>query len=158
MSGRMVTRVLIDNLEQAFDAHAWHGTPLAHALRGVTARQALWRPGPRRHNIWELVLHTAYWKHIVRQRLGGEAGTFPHAGANWPRLPESTTDRALARDVKLLREQHRLLVRTVKGFPAARLRRPGKRWSPIEEILGIAAHDLYHCGQIQLLKRLQRGG
>ena len=148
-------RVLLDNLNQAFDGPSWHGTPLARAMRGVTVRQALWRPGPRRHNIWEILLHTAYWKHTVRHRLLGAPGDpFPRPGANWPRLPSPATDRALAQDVKLLREQHRLLVETVSRFPVARLNRRRAQWTALEEILGIAAHDLYHCGQIQLLKRL----
>ena len=150
------TRLLREFLNQAFDARAWHGTPLARALRGVTARQALWRPGKRRHNIWELVLHTAYWKYMVRRRLTGETDSFPRPGANWPRLPASTTDRMFTQDVKLLREQHRLLLKTVTRFPAARLNRGGTRWTPLGQIVGIAAHDLYHCGQIQLLKALHR--
>ena len=150
------TRLLLHNLDQAFDARAWHGTPLARALRGVTAKQALWRPAPGRHNIWEILLHTAYWKHLVRHRLTGDADSFPHPGANWPRLPSPADERALATDVKLLRQQHSLLVRAVTRFPAKRLRRRGARWNPLEEILGIASHDLYHCGQIQLLKRLRR--
>ncbi|MSR07738.1 MAG: DinB family protein [Gemmatimonadetes bacterium] len=150
------TRTLLANLEQAFDARAWHGTPLARALRGVRAKQAAWRPGPGRNSIWDLVLHTAYWKYIVRCRLTGDpGGAFPRPGANFPAVPALADDRAFAKDVKLLRKQHNLLVATVSRFPAARLNRRGTRWSPMEEILGIAAHDLYHCGQIQLLKVLQ---
>lgn len=158
-TSRIATRILIENLNQAFDGRSWHGTPLARSMRGVSVRQALWRPRPGRHNIWEILLHTAFWKYTVRHRLTGSADReFPRPGANWPRLPAPANDRALARDVKLLREQHGLLIRTVARFPAARLSRRGGRWSPLEQILGIAAHDLYHCGQVQLLKRLQKRG
>jgi len=152
---RPETRLLLVNLEQAFDATAWHGTPLARSLRGVTAKQALWRPGPERNCIWDLVLHMAYWKYVVRCRLTGVAANeFPLTPANFPRLPEPANHKALARDIKLLRTEHDLLVKTVARFPAARLNRRGRQWTPLEEILGIAAHDLYHCGQIQLIKVL----
>ena len=148
---------LTDALGQAFDARAWHGTPLRRALRGLTPRQALWRPSRGRHNIWELILHTAYWKYMVRRRLSGETDSFPRPGANWPRLPDTTDARALRQDILLLRRQHERLVATVRRFPTARLRRKGARWTPLEQILGVASHDLYHCGQIQLLKVLQAG-
>lgn len=156
---RPIIRVLVHNLDQAFDARAWHGTPLGRTIRGMTARQALWRPAAKRHNIWEILLHTAYWKYMVRRRLTRTPGeAFPRPGPNWPRLPAPANDRAWARDVKLLRDQHMQLVQTVARFPSARLYRRRGRWSPLEQILGIAAHDLYHCGQIRLLKRLQKGG
>ncbi|MGH7646115.1 MAG: DinB family protein, partial [Gemmatimonadales bacterium] len=62
-------RLLLEVLDQAFDRRAWHGTALWGAIRGLTPAQALWRPRPGRHNNWEVVLHTAYWKYIVRRRL-----------------------------------------------------------------------------------------
>ena len=152
-------RTLLLYLDQAFGRRAWHGTTLSAAVRGLTVKQALWRPGPRRHNIWELVLHTAYWKSTVHRRLtGGERGTFPRPGVDWPSLPERPDAREWARDVRLLKSEHALFRKMVEDFPAARLHKriPGTRFIPIEQIQGIAAHDLYHCGQIQLLKRLQR--
>jgi len=60
-------RLLLEVFDQAYRAPSWHGTPLKGSLRGVSVRNALWRPGPKRHCIWELVLHTAYWKCIVRR-------------------------------------------------------------------------------------------
>jgi hypothetical protein len=154
-----VTRVLVHNLKQAFDGRAWHGTPLARSLAGVTVKQALWRPGRRRHNIWELVLHTAFWKYMVRRRLLRLSGErFPRRGANWPRLPMAATPRAFADDVRLLRDQHDRLHQAVARFPASQLGRRRGQWTALEQILGIASHDLYHCGQIQLIKKLQKVG
>jgi DinB family protein len=152
--------MLIQVLDEACVAKGWQGATLSGAVRGLTPRQALWRPGPGRNCIWDLVLHTAYWKHVVRQRVaGGEASAFPRAGRNFPRLPERRDAAAWRADVALLKRQHELLVKTVRRLPPARLRaRVGKsRWNVAEQIFGIAAHDLYHTGQIQLLKALQRG-
>jgi hypothetical protein len=151
--------LLLEIVDQAFDRRAWHGTPLWGALRGLTPRQALWRPGRGRHNIWEVVLHTAYWKYIVRRRLLRDAALeFPRRGADWPRLPDRPDAAAWKRDVALLREQHGALRAAIARFPTGRLRRKGWRstWTNVQHIYGIASHDLYHAGQIQLIKRLQK--
>ncbi len=153
--------LLLDLLDQAFNRRAWHGTGLWGSLRGLTHRDALWRPGGRRgrHNIWEIVLHTAYWKYIVRRRLTrDETLAFPRTGANWPHLPERADAAAWRRDVTLLKEQHRLLRATVARFPVVRLGAKGWRsnWTNGQHVYGIASHDLYHAGQIQLLKVLRR--
>ena len=152
-------RLLLDVLDHAFDRRAWHGTTLAGSIRGVAIDEALWRPAPARHNIWELTLHTAYWKYAVRRRLTGDKrGRFPRPGSNWLPLPDPSDAAAWSRDVRLLKDEHRRLMETVARYPAARLGRrlPRSRWTAQESIHGVAAHDLYHAGQIQLLKRLMR--
>ena len=144
--------------DQAFAHAAWHGTPLWGSLRGVRLEAAAWRPGRGRHNIWEIVLHTAYWKYIVRRRLLRDpALSFPRPGSNWFALPRPADALAWRRDVALLKEQHRLLRAVIARFPASRLgaRAWRSRWTNAATIYGIASHDLYHAGQIQLLKRLQ---
>ena len=152
-------KLLLDVYNQAFSGRSWHGTPLWGALRGVTPKLALWRPGRGRHNIWELVLHTAYWKCIVRRRLRGDpAISFPRPGSNWPTLPARTDAAAWAKDRALLKHEHLLLRNVIARFDPKQLRRRGWRslWSNAAHIYGIASHDLYHAGQIQLLKRLAR--
>ena len=58
-------------LDQAYDRPSWHGTNLRGSLRRVTPEQAAWRPGPARHNIWEIAVHAAYWKYAAWRRLTG---------------------------------------------------------------------------------------
>ena len=154
-------RLLLRLLDQGFDHAAWHGPTLAGALRGVTAKQAAWRPGKGRHNVWEIVLHTAYWKYAVRRRLMGAAlGSFPRQGSNWPALPSKLDERAWRTDLRLLKDEHAKLRRAVAALaPGILGRRLGRRpWTYSETIHGVAMHDLYHAGQIQLLKRLREGG
>jgi DinB family protein len=128
------------------------------ALRGVEAALAKWRPAPGRHTIWELALHAAYWNYAVRRRmLGQKIPRFPRSPANWPASPEPADAAAWAADRALVANEHRLLVTAMESFPADRLDRrvgKGKRWTYGEMMLGIAVHDAYHAGQIQLLKRL----
>lgn len=152
--------MLVHILDQAFGRRAWHGTNLRGSLRGLTARQAEWRPAGGRHNIWELAVHSAYWKYCVRRRLLGEKrGGFAVKGSNFWELPPKgrvATERDWREAVKLLDVEHGKLRLAVEGFPAARLFRrvERSRWNYFETIVGAASHDLYHAGQIQLLKRL----
>jgi hypothetical protein len=150
-------RLLLEIFDQAYTAPSWHGTPLKGTLRGLSARAALWRPGPKRHCIWDLVLHTAYWKCMVRRRLVRDpAVAFPREGVNWPALPARPDNAAWRRDRALLDEEHRTLRRVIAALKPAELGRRGwrSRWKVRAEIYGIASHDLYHAGQIQILKRL----
>jgi hypothetical protein len=154
-----MTDVLLALLDEAYDHRSWHGTNLRGAIRGQALDVAAWRPRPDRHNIWELVVHAAYWKYSVRRRLTGMArGSFPLAGSNfWPR-PEAGTAMEWRKDVALLAGEHRQLRSAVEAFPRSRwLRRaPGSPFTYAALVRGAAAHDLYHAGQIQLLKQLAR--
>ena len=148
--------VLLAALDEAFDRKAWHGTNLRGSLRGLSAAQAASRPAAGRHNIWEIALHAAYWKYAVRRTItGAKRGSFPYRGSNW--FPRPDADAALWRnDLELLRSEHHLLRAAVAGLPAERLSDPSakKRYTVVALIRGVAAHDVYHAGQIQLLKRL----
>lgn len=144
-------------IDEAFDRKAWHGTTLRGSLRGLTVEQAVWRPNAQRHNIWELILHTAYWKYIVRRRLTRDKTIkFLRRPSDWPSPPEEPTAKLLKVDITLLRDEHQLLRDAISAFPASQLNRraPESQWTYAQHIHGIAAHDLYHTGQIQLLKRL----
>jgi len=150
-------RLLLEVFDQAYTAPSWHGTPLKGTLRGLTLRDALWRPAPRRHCIWDFVLHTAYWKCVVRRRLLRDpAIAFPRDGANWPALPDRPDNAAWKRDRALLDEQHTLLHRAIAQIKPRDLGKRGwhSKWRVAQEIYGIASHDLYHAGQIQMIKRL----
>jgi DinB family protein len=151
--------LLLWNLQPPPGRKNWHGGPSpVGALRGVTAEQAAWRPTPRRKSIWELALHIAYWKYTVRRHLErGVRPGFPRRPANFPAQPEPADEAAWGRDVALLRAEHEHLVRAVRALSGRRLGAvppEGRRWTYGELVLGIAAHDAYHTGQIQLLKRL----
>jgi uncharacterized damage-inducible protein DinB len=149
---------LVRSLDQAFGTRGWHGTTLLGSLRGLAPETARWRPEPGRHCIWELILHTAYWKYAVRRRITGATGeSFPRSPANWPAVPADRSRRSLRRDIALLKTEHAQLIAAVEGLPATRLgrRSPKGTWTYREMIAGVAAHDAYHTGQIQLIKRLR---
>jgi hypothetical protein len=151
--------LLLRLLDEGYDKKAWHGPNLRGSLRGVGAQEAAWRPGPDRHNIWEIAVHAAYWKYANWRRLTGQKrGRFAFAGSNWIVRPESPTEKSWREDLAVLDEQHRLLREAVEKVSPSKLldRPPGSRHRTETLVYGTATHDVYHAGQIQLLKRLFR--
>lgn len=161
--------LLLRILDEAFDKKSWHGTNLRGSIRGMMVEEAAWRPKADRHNIWEHVLHAAYWKYTVKRRLLGEKrGSFPLKGSNWfarPIAPRNKTGKSVESvdelatwkaDVKLLVDTHQSLRAAVQNLRDNDLNQmaDGGNTSILSLVTGIAAHDLYHAGQIQLLKRM----
>jgi DinB superfamily len=148
--------LLLAIVDQAYERKAWHGTNLRGSLRRVTAGEAAWRAEAGRHNIWEVAVHCAYWKYAVRRRLLGEKrGSFPMKGSNWFAI-DGGDEKSWAAARSLLDEQHRLVREAIATLPPKRLGERSGSWVITDLIHGIAAHDLYHAGQIQLLKRLRK--
>lgn len=149
--------LLLRLLDQAFDTKAWHGPTLKGALRGVTAAEASFRPGPRRHSIWELAVHAAYWKYAVRRQLtGGDRGSFPIPGSNWFAPPGTLSEADWKAALALLARCHRELRAAVAALSDPDLDRTpaGSKYPVRELVMGAASHDLYHAGQVSLIKRL----
>jgi hypothetical protein len=139
-------------LDEAYEKKTWHGPNLKQSLRGVRAKQAAWRPARGRHNIWEVTLHAAYWKYAVRRRIdGGKRGSFALKGSNFFARPEKgkLNEAAWNADKALLEREHRLMRRAIEKV----LRKP-RGMKILRMLYGVAFHDIYHAGQIRLLRRL----
>ena len=139
-------------LDEAYEKKTWHGPNLKQSLRGVRAKQAAWRPARGRHNIWEVTLHAAYWKYAVRRRIdGGKRGTFALKGSNFFARPEKgkLNEAAWNADKALLEREHQLMRRAIEKI----LQKP-RGMKILRMLFGVAFHDIYHAGQIRLLRRL----
>ncbi|HEV2175870.1 MAG TPA: DinB family protein [Terriglobia bacterium] len=145
------SKLLLQVIDSGYVRKAWHGPNLKQSLRGVAARDAAWRPAPGRHNIWEIAVHAAYWKYVVRRKLTGEPrGSFALKGSNWFKRPLASTEKAWQEDRKLLEGEHLKLREAVAALGPAQARQ-----IPWSILYGVAFHDVYHAGQIRLLRRLR---
>ena len=151
---------IVDQLEREHAGEPWHGSPLSAILQGVTYTQAAARPIPDAHSIWELVLHIAAWKNEARRRLSGAPAGEPLEG-DWPSAGETTAER-WREAVEHLEVAHRLLVSAIKAFPEANLFTPTNdprhddtaiSTTYYELLHGVTQHDVYHAGQIAVLKK-----
>jgi|SRR5271165_3527993 len=144
---------IADQLRRAFYGTAWHGPALLELLEDVDAPMAAATPLAHVHSIWELVLHIAVWDRSGLVRLGGEKYQ-PKGVHNFPRVPE-VKESAWRKAVANTKRTHDELVKAVAGLPDSRLldRVPGKRYDFHHLLHGIAQHELYHAGQIAILKK-----
>ena len=146
---------LLATLRRAYDGRSWHGPNLLGSIRGLTPDEAFARPGRNRHSVYDLVLHAAYWKYVARRRLTGEKkGSFPLAGSNFFPEPRVKGAPAVRGARAVLEEAHRALVAAVEAMPEEAFAERRGKWTAGELVAGVAAHDLYHAGQIQLVKKL----
>jgi uncharacterized damage-inducible protein DinB len=154
-----ITRI-IDELSREYDGDPWHGSSLAAILEGVTAEQASAIPVADAHSIWELVLHVTAWKNEVRSRVSGAPAGAPREG-DWPAVGDPSELRWAAARERLHRA-HRDLLAAIAEVPEARLdaptsdpreQSPGAGVSHYVLLHGAVQHDVYHAGQIALVKK-----
>ncbi len=148
---------IADQLRRAFDGSAWHGPALMELLKDVDAATAAASLLPKVHSIWELVLHIAVWDGAALRRLDGEKCQ-PTGRANFP-LVSTTNEAAWRRTIAETKRIHENLVKMVASLPESRLRDrvPGKRYDFYHLLHGVAQHELYHAGQIAILKKAGGG-
>jgi uncharacterized damage-inducible protein DinB len=150
------TARLADQIRRAFDGDAWHGDSVLELLNGVNARTAEAHPIKNAHSIWELVLHIAAWDGAVLTRIGGTAIQLVDE-QNFPPVKD-TSEAAWGKAIVHAKQTHNELVQAVAAFPDSRLQEqvPGKSQSYYNFFYlfsGIVQHELYHAGQIALLKK-----
>ena|SRR5579859_8307994 len=144
---------IADQLRRAFDGDAWHGPSLMELLEDVNAATAAAKPLKNVHSIWELLLHIAAWDGAGLVRLSGKVCQLTGT-KNFPSVPKPS-EAAWKQAVEEAKRTHDQLVETVAGLDDARLRDrvPGKRYNFYHMLHGIAQHELYHAGQIAILKK-----
>ncbi|HEV8605699.1 MAG TPA: DinB family protein [Tepidisphaeraceae bacterium] len=139
---------LVNLLDRAFNKRSWHGANLMGTIRGVQVRQAKKRVSGRK-TIWEQLLHAAYWKNVVIRKLSGQ-GAMERKGSNWLKMPRPGNEKQWKDDLTMLRELHRKL----RGIVAEMSAKMSQKDTWL--IQGAAFHDIYHAGQIKLLRRLMK--
>lgn len=141
-------------IEEGFGPGAWHGADLRAAIADLPAKDALWRPGPGRHNIAEVAVHhAACVRSVIGQLTGSDEPAFPIEGSDWFEISNERTMK-WTKIVDLVEAQHSRLAGVVGEIGN------GVRTSPLSDaerfdlLLGVTCHAVYHAGQIQLVKVL----
>ncbi len=156
-----VKQLVVDHLEYTFEKEAWQPS-LAIAVEGLTAMQALWKPAPERHSIWQIVRHVIHWKRGVLAALDGNPLDLEVLDrTDWP---EASGDEATWQaDVRELHRQYeefrrRLAALDDAGFSKSYVPYKGKEeWTqPLSlRLVRVFTHDIYHAGQIRYIRALQ---
>ena len=146
---------ILDQLKRAYQGNAWHGPSVREALAGVNAAQAHARPLANVHNIWELVQHIAVWEDVGRRRLSGDRAAIEISSSeDWPPAGDQS-EGAWEQAKAALDRGHQALVESILKVPDSRLDEPiFEGMSTVYVTLhGIIQHDLYHAGQVAMLKK-----
>lgn len=147
---------IADQLHRAFHGEAWHGPAVLEVLNGMDARTAAKRPPGGVHSIWEIVRHIRVWDDAGFRRMAGEV-VQPTGEEDWPKVTD-LSEAAWKKTTADLIQTHDKLVQAVKALADSRLNEPvpGKPefYTFYYMLHGIAQHELYHAGQIAILKKL----
>lgn len=146
-----------DQFRRAFEGDAWHGPSVLQLLNDITAQQAAAHPIPGAHSIWELTLHIAAWERACKRRLEGDPAQLTDV-EDWPPVTD-TSEPAWETTKQYLIENHRELLNAIATVDESRLNEPIIRdrnttyASVYRTLHGGVQHDLYHAGQIAMLKK-----
>jgi len=146
-----------DQFRRAFDGEAWHGPAVMTLLNGVTAEQAAAHPIAGAHSIWELVQHIRAWEGACLRRLNGDPAQLPDQ-EDWVALNDFS-DASWEKTKQELRDTHERLLQAIGGVEEWRLDQPiiDHAEIPFSSVYvtlhGGVQHDLYHAGQIAILKK-----
>ena len=142
-------------LKSVVDGPAWHGPSVMELVESVSADQAKRKPIGDGHSIWELLLHMTAWQEYALEVLDGKDAAPLEGKADWPPLPNppkedqwETTKRKFEGGMRELRE------RIIHLDDAQLHATVPQRDFPLKVLLhGLVHHNLYHGGQIALLRR-----
>ena len=147
---------IADQARRTFEGPAWHGPALKEVLRDVGAQQAHTRPLAEAHTIWELVLHVMAWQKVALRRLGGEQVTDLPPDVDFPRIVE-VTEAAWQRTLSELDGLHSETMAVIKAMADSGLDEivggVDAEWTAYQTLHGLIDHNLYHAGQIAILKK-----
>ena len=142
-----------DQLKRAFEGGAWHGPSVLELLNDVTTDQATAHPIPGAHSIWEITLHIAAWESACLRRLEGDPAELPDE-EDWPSVND-TGDAAWQATKAALVAGNKKLRQAIARLDESRLDEPIVQGmaSVYVTVQGTVQHDLYHAGQIAILKK-----
>jgi len=144
---------IVAEYDRVLHGNAWHGDPIWKILDSVSAECAGHRPAGGVHNIWEIVQHMTFWEGVGARRLAGQRAGLDEA-LNFP-APPAATEANWQKTRDAFRASNQEFREALAKLDAARLNElsaAGKR-SFYEEAHGVIQHDIYHAGQIALLKK-----
>jgi uncharacterized damage-inducible protein DinB len=145
---------ILDQMDRAISGDAWHGPSLMSLLDGVSAADAQKHAVRGAHSIWELVNHIAAWNGIMQREMEGE--TVDVTGEHdWPPVRD-TSEAAWKKSLANLKESRAKIRKTVERLRDDQLDEiPVPRTQNTRYLMlhGLVQHDLYHAGQIAILKK-----
>lgn len=157
-------RLLCGELRRSLHGPAWHGPALLEALSSVTVSEAFHLPESGGHSIAQITVHAIAWMEEVERRLGGQPPAEPARG-DWP-SPGQRSQVSWDALRELVRVTGESLETAIAAFPVDKLFDTvgtGDHDAPLGSgvpyvvmINGVVQHNVYHAGQVVLLRNALR--
>jgi uncharacterized damage-inducible protein DinB len=146
-------KFVMDQLRTTFSGDSWHGPSVMRTLEGIDVAQAEARPLGERHTIWELVDHMTFWLEEVYKALRAREAPRPEKVMDWPRMGSS--EEQWRESVRRLEAAVNMLLDELATWNTKDLEKTvaGADYSYRQMLHGAVHHNLYHAGQIAILKR-----
>ena len=145
----------ISNLYQSiYNGNPWLEVTLADTLAEITASQAYKKINPNLNTIWEIVNHLIQWRRTILSRVQGEVVNAPDHNYFVPVLDSS--EAAWEQSLQSLAKSQELWNAFFESFDDADFAKiyANNGHTYYEHLHGIIQHDVYHLGQIVILKKL----
>jgi uncharacterized damage-inducible protein DinB len=145
---------ILDQYDRVMNGDAWHGDPVWTILEGLAPEQAAMRSNSNAHSIWELVAHMNFWETEVCRRLQHLPPRSPE-NLNFPATPEVTAEK-WNKTLQDFRQSNSDFRSALSRLEESQLDQPlpGRDNSAYVEVHGVIQHNLYHAGQIALLRKI----
>jgi hypothetical protein len=147
-------KFLRDQIKTTFEGDTpWHGPSLLKTLDGISMEEAKVKPLGERHSIWELVDHLAFWNKAVAKSVGQERMPDPSNVVSWSEVGDTESEWKASVD-KLRQSVHQLLDE-LADWKNEDLEKevPGANYNFKQMLHGVVHHNLYHAGQIAILRK-----
>ena len=141
---------LIARLNESMNS-SWHGPSILQLTKDLDFQEAISKPIPHRHSIWEIIEHVSFWLDMVNQVLNGRK--HPEIGEldDWP-IPGETPEE-YENSITTMCSRLDALIDSINTFDKGF----NENITPDDftygwMLQGICNHNLYHSGQIILLR------
>lgn len=153
---------LRDKMLTVWVGEPWYGASSKAIHADISAAEASARPVAGVQNIWETTLHMVAWTEEAASRVRGNEAREPERG-DWPPMPDATTELWNETIAQLGAARQELLDALEKVHEEdlyTQVSRAqgthGSRNTRAQTASGLLEHDIYHLGQIALLKKAVR--
>ena len=147
---RAIERIL-EQLNRAWEGEAWHGPALRTLLDGISEEQSRAHPISGVHSVLEIVVHCGTWMDVVSHRLAGNPRELT-TEEDWREVASmrfaAAVEELTNAESRLCDAVARLQTRDLDSLVA------GRTDSVYTTVHGAIQHNIYHAGQIALLRKV----
>jgi len=148
---------LIEMFNAAAHGKTWHGQSVWETLQNISAEEAAAHPIPESHSIWDYLLHLINWRdYAIRTLLDDQPYIVElNTEKDWTTITDFSPE-AWQAALELYKNSTDELSEAIKILDDSKLEEivPGHKFTFYTLLHGVIQHDIYHSGQIILLKKM----